>query len=70
MKRNELSPQQLAQLYRQELTSAFPPEELKPDVYKRQRDAPVFQDPAQSELFQAVMALDAKYRLTIYLRCV
>ena len=31
------------------------------------RDAPVFQDPAQSELFQAVMALDAKYRLTIYL---
>ena len=45
MKLNELSPQQLAQLYRQELTSAFPPEELKPlrsmlslmeDVYKRQ----------------------------------
>ena len=31
------------------------------------RDAPVFQDPAQSELFQAEMALDAKYRLTIYL---
>ena len=31
------------------------------------RDAPVFQDPAQSELFQAVMAVDAKYRLTIYL---
>lgn len=30
MKLNELSPQQLAQLYRQELTSAFPPEELKP----------------------------------------
>ena len=27
----------------------------------------MFQDPAQSELFQAVMALDAKYRLTIYL---
>ena len=25
MKLNELSPQQLAQLYRQELTSAFPP---------------------------------------------
>lgn len=30
MKLNELSPQQLAQLYRQELTSVFPPEELKP----------------------------------------
>ena len=30
MKLNEPAPQQLAQLYRQELTSAFPPEELKP----------------------------------------
>ena len=32
-----------------------------------QWDAPVSDDPAKRELFQAVMGLETKYRLTIYL---
>lgn len=31
------------------------------------RDGPDFDDPAKRELFQAVMGLERKYRLTIYL---
>ena len=31
------------------------------------RDGPVLEDPEKEELFRAVMGLEAKYRLTIYL---
>ena len=31
------------------------------------RDIPAWEEPERAELFQAVMALEAKYRLTIYL---
>lgn len=31
------------------------------------RDGPAFEDPAKRELFQAVMGLEAKYRLSVYL---
>ncbi|OUQ82388.1 sigma-70 family RNA polymerase sigma factor [Flavonifractor sp. An100] len=34
---------------------------------EERRDGPVLEDPEKEELFRAVMGLEAKYRLTIYL---
>lgn len=37
------------------------------DTLEEWQELPALEDPAKAELFQAVMALDAKYRLTVYL---